>query len=319
VAATAPSFSETVVSALQEGGARAGGFVTGGEGLVPADAILPPRLKPLGAVAAGIAVAGAVALAGSAGAQGSGGLIGTILGRILTFLQHLFKPVTDFIGDRFVGHVEDHTAGSLERHISPLSKSLDASRNSFIPGNPQLLLLSLGAVLYGLAFVVAERAGMVPVVIGTYILVSGLVVVLHELVHHLVARYFVMKSELIFNPSGLLMTFFTAWFFGNVFSQPLTTKIPEEISADRKARGITMLAGPLVSLGFAGAFALLIPVGGIWTMIGTTGLGINLIAVVFSLIPVRPLDGQSIFTWNRFAWAVVFIPVFAIYLLAYLL
>ena len=115
------------------------------------------------------------------------------------------------------------------------------------------------------------------------------------------------------------MTFLTAWVFGNVFSQPLTTKITEEGITDKKALGMAMLAGPLVSLACACVFALLIPVGGIWTMIGTTGLAINLVQVVFSLIPVKPLDGQPVFTWNRLAWVAVFIPVFAIYLYAYLI
>lgn len=313
------SSADTITSALQEGGARAAGYVTSERGVLPADTFLPSRVKPLGAVAAGVAMAGVVALAGSAGATASGGLLGTLLGRIIAFLQHLIKPVSDFIGDRFTGHVESHTVEVLERQTAPLSRSLDASRNPFIPRSSQILILGAGAGLYGLAFVVAERAGLMPEVIGTYIIVSGLVVTLHELLHHLVARRFVMKSEMSFSIPGLLMTFFTAWFFGNVFSQPLTTKIPEDSGIDRKARGMTMLAGPLVSLASAAAFALLIPVGGIWTMIGTTGLSINLVQVVFSLIPVKPQDGQPVFTWNRFAWAAVFVPVFAIYLLVYLL
>ncbi len=273
----------------------------------------------MGAVAAGVAVASVVALAGSAGALTSGGFLGTLFGQILTFFQHLFKSVTDFFSDRVAGHAEDHAAELLERQNNPLSRSLDASRNPLLPHNSQILILGFGAALYGLAFVVAERAGMLPVVVGTYILVSGIVVVLHELAHYFVARHFVMKSELKFSATGLLMTFFSAWFFGNVFSQPLTTKIPEDTSRIKKTLGLAMLAGPLVSLACAVLFALLIPVGGIWTMIGTTGLAINLVSVVFSLIPLKPLDGQPVFTWSRLAWVVVFIPIFAIYLLAYLI
>jgi PKD repeat protein/Zn-dependent protease len=316
---TGASFPDTVISSLQEGGARAAGFVTGERGTMPADAFIPPIARPLGAVATGVAMAGAIALAGSAGTTASGGLLGTIIGRILTFFQHLFKPVSDLLGDRLAGHAEDHAAKLLERKNSSLSRSLDASRNTLLPGNSYILILIAGAALYGIAFVVAERAGMVPEVIGTYIVVSGLVVALHELVHHTVARHFAMKSEINFSFPGLIMTFFTAWFFGNVFSQPLTTKIPEETGLDRKARGVTMFSGPLMSLACAAVFALLIPVGGIWTMIGTTGVSINLVQGVYSLIPVKPLDGQPVFTWNRVAWAAVFIPVFAIYLLIYLL
>ena len=72
------------------------------------------------------------------------------------------------------------------------------------PHNSQILILGFGAALYGLAFVVAERAEMLPVIIGTCILVSGVVVVLHELAHYFVARHFVMKSELKFSATGLL-------------------------------------------------------------------------------------------------------------------
>jgi Zn-dependent protease len=269
-------------------------------------------------------MAGAVALAGSSGALVSGGIIGSLLSRIFAFLQNIWNNISDFIGDRLAGRVEDRAGNVVERQVASLARphtvspSLEASRNPLIPGSSQLLLLGAGAVLYGLAFVLAERAGTAPVVIGTYILVSGLVVVLHELVHHLVARRFVMRSELEFSMTGLFMTFFSAWCFGNVFSQPLTTKIPEDAGGDARSHGIAMIAGPLVSLACAIGFALLIPVGGIWTMIGTTGLGINLVQVVFSLIPFRPLDGQPVFAWSRIAWAAVFFPICAIYLLVYL-
>jgi len=146
-------------------------------------------------------------------------------------------------------------------------RSLDASRNPLLPHNSQILVLGFGAVLYGLAFVVDKRAGMLPVVIGTYILVSGVVVVLHELAQFFVVRHFVMKPDLKFSATGLLMTFFSAWFFGNVSYQPLTTKIPEDTSGIKKTLGLAMLDGQLVILACAVLFALLIPMGGIWTMI----------------------------------------------------
>ena len=190
VAPETSSFVNTVSSALQDGGARASGFVTGEKGPVPADAVLPPRMVPLGAVATGIAVAGVVALAGASGVTAAGGVLGTFLERILTVLRHLASPVTDFFGDRFTSHVEDHTADVLEQHTTSLSRSLDASRNPLIPHNSQILVLGIGAALYGLAFVVAERTGLVPQVLVTYLIVSGLVVVLHEMVHHLAARRF---------------------------------------------------------------------------------------------------------------------------------
>ena len=138
-------------------------------------------MVPLGAVATGAAMAGVVALAGASGATAAGGLVGTLFERILAVLRHLVSPVTDFFGDRFTSHVEDHTAEVLERHTTTLSRSLDASRNPLIPHNSQVLVLGIGAALYGLAFVVAERTGLVPQVLATYLIVSGLVVVLHEL------------------------------------------------------------------------------------------------------------------------------------------
>ena len=127
---------------------------------------MPPRAKPLGAVAAGVAMAGAVALVGSAGATASGGLFGTPFGRILAIFQHLFKPVTDFFSDRLAGHAEDHAAELLERQPNPLSRSLDAARNPLLFHYSQNLVLGIGAALYGIAFVVAERAGMLPEVVG---------------------------------------------------------------------------------------------------------------------------------------------------------
>lgn len=314
---------ESVAHAVQEGGARASGFVSEEKPAVPADDLMHAMAKPFAAAATGVALAGITAMAGSLVAGGSAsasaGAAGTISGHILNLLQNGYKTVTDFANEQVMGKVEDKAAGALEQRQRNRSQSLEAGRNSFLPGRLEMLVLLAGAVLYGLAFVVAERLGFVPEVIGVYIVVCGAVVALHELMHHLIARKFVMTSEVRFNMTGICTTFLTAWFFGNVFSQPLTTKIPDDTQGEKKAWGMTMLAGPLMSVACAVVFALLIPAGGIWTMIGTTGLTVNMVQIVFSLIPVTPQDGKTVFAWSRPVWCLVFVPVAACYLILYLL
>ncbi|QSZ67798.1 PKD domain-containing protein [Methanofollis aquaemaris] len=287
--------------AVQEGGARASGAVAGVKGPVPAAALMPEGTEPLGAVVLGV-VAGALVATGIAGSA-----TGSVFRRIGDTLRDLLGNLAEFFGE----HIAEKL-GEKEAEIAANKFGDTTGKNR----HREILILSTGAVIYGLAFVLAERIGLVPGVIGVYILVCGVVVAVHEATHHLIARRFAMPSRVRFNASGIVTTFLTAWFFGNVFAQPLMTAVP---AAEKRATGITMIAGPLVSFIFAVGFALLIPFGGIWTLMGTTGLSVNLIEAVYSLVPFTPMDGSSVYTWNRVNWAVAFVPVFVVYLALYLM
>lgn len=130
---------------------------------------------------------------------------------------------------------------------------------------------------------------------GTY-LIMGLIgmlglflsVVLHELGHAAVARRFQLPISRI-----------TLFIFGGIAE--LNREPPSP-----KAEFFVAIAGPIVSLILSGLFTLLTAIGqhAGWptALTGVTGyLGfINLIIVIFNLIPAFPLDGGRIF--RSFLW-----------------
>jgi Zn-dependent protease len=109
----------------------------------------------------------------------------------------------------------------------------------------------------------------------------------------------------------------TAWFFGNAFAKPSRTVIRSKEELAPVENALVRLAGPLMSMMVAIVSLLLIPLGGLWALAGTTGFSMNLLNSVFSLVPVRPNDGVEIFAWNKAAWAVIFFPLIAFYLVFY--
>jgi len=305
LAGTANAALSGIAGAVQEGGARAAGAVASAKGAVPAGAVLPEGMEPIGAIATGFAAAALVATASVAASS-------SILGQIADALRDLAGKLAEFFGEHIAEMVGEKEADIAVEKLGGAT----GGREAFWLGHREILVLGTGAVIYGLAFTLAERIGVVPGVIGMYVLVCGVVVSIHEATHYLIARRFAMPSRIRFNASGIVTTFLTAWLFGNVFAQPLMTTIP---AGDKRATGIAMIAGPLVSFAFAAGFALLIPLGGIWTLMGTTGLSVNLLEAVYSLVPFTPMDGNSVYGWNRAIWAVAFVPVFIVYLALYLM
>jgi Zn-dependent protease len=75
-----------------------------------------------------------------------------------------------------------------------------------------------------------------------------------------------------------------------------------------------MLSGPAVSTVIAFLCLLLIPLGGLFRTAGMIGFIMNMVTAVFELLPIPPCEGKEIFTWNKLVWAVVFVPLFLIYL-----
>jgi len=74
-----------------------------------------------------------------------------------------------------------------------------------------------------------------------------------------------------------------------------------------------MIADPLISLCFAFTCLARISLGGIFATAGAIGFSMNLLTCVYSLLPIKPLDGEGVYKWNKVIWAVFFIPVLVMY------
>ncbi len=139
----------------------------------------------------------------------------------------------------------------------------------------------------------------IPLTLGVsaFVVLAGFL--LHELGHKFVAQRYGAWAEFRMYPLGLVMAVMMA-FFGFLFAAPGAVYIAGRVT--KRQNGLISLAGPIVNLAIGGIFLaiwLIFPIGG--TAIGYI---IQMIAILslflagFNLIPVPPLDGYKIATWN---------------------
>lgn len=307
-----PTFRD-LATAVQDGGASTFGLTDENATPPPAASVLSPPALPVATVAASVALAGfglinVGASAGTAGAATGGTSASTLTAHLAQYLDRALGLSTQVFGEFGVELGSEKIAG--QKGVAAV----------FAYTPKEWIVLIVGSLLLGIAFLYSERAIFVPLTIFTYFLASGIAIAAHELAHVFVARkYLVTESRVSFNYLGILSSFFTAWIFGNVFSQPLMTRIDETADDSGKSLGFVLFVGPVASICLALVFLLLIPVGGFWTMLGTVGFAINLLEAAYSLIPLYPLDGKEVYHWNKGVWAAVFFPLIALYLALYII
>jgi len=295
---------------VKAGGARASGIDTSNATkAVPAAALIPEEMVPAAAVATSVTATFAVAaLSGLATERAGTSGLSYILGRLAEQFGNLADFVVNYFGEHSMEVVGEKEAE--KNFLTGRVTGLSLPRVEYI-------ILGVGAVLYGLAFFLADRAEFILLTLLIYVLVTGVAVAVHEITHHIIARKYGCSSQIKFYYTGILVTFATAWIFGNVFAQPLMTRITETGNVQKRDMGLVMLAGPAISIILAFLFLMLIPMGGIWVLAGTTGFAVNLLEGTYALVPFTPMDGKTIFSWNKLIWVVSFVPVITLYLILY--
>ncbi|MBN1194675.1 MAG: PKD domain-containing protein, partial [Methanomicrobiaceae archaeon] len=305
----------SLCSMVQEGGARVSGIDGGDSGKqVPAGSVLPAPILPIAAVTTSIALSGAMVAAGFVAQRAGTSVATSFLGNLLGELRRIADFVTSFIGEHFLEFIGEKEAGFTALFASG---GAGATRRFF--SGPEMAVLGIGAILYGLAFIVADRASYIPVLIVSYVVVTGVAIAGHEIAHHIISRRYEVDSRVRIYYTGMVVSFLTAWLFGNVFAQPLMTHITDTEKLGKREKGIIMLAGPAVSIVLAVLFLLLVPLGGLWVLAGTVGFSANLLEAVYSLVPCTPMDGKHVCTWNKYVWLLLFVPAIIIYLLLYVI
>jgi Zn-dependent protease len=79
----------------------------------------------------------------------------------------------------------------------------------------------------------------------------------------------------------------------------------------RRQGGLISLAGPLMNVAIAICFLPMNFLSGLISTIGYWGARINLWLAFFNLIPIPPLDGQKVLSWNPAIWAAIEVPLLA--------
>jgi Zn-dependent protease len=264
------------------------------EQTLPLSNIIPDSVAPVAAVVSGAAI-------GSLGLL-SGASISSWISRLYDLIRGVTgTESTEMLGDRIKtsrGVIHTGTGGEIFFGFSPT----------------ELAVVLLGALAFGLAFFYADRNPIQWEPLLIFIIVGGVTTIIHEIAHWLVANRYSTNSELQFWGFGTIIMFLTAWLFGDVFAQPTLTVTQSETPLERRESGLVMIAGPLISLIFALVCLSLIPLGGVLATAGAIGFSMNLLLCVYSLLPIKPLDGEGVYKWNKGIWALFFIPVLVTYL-----
>ncbi|OPY26627.1 MAG: Peptidase family M50 [Methanocella sp. PtaU1.Bin125] len=258
-----------------------------------APVIISPPVPPIAPVAAMVTGAG----------------IGAV-GSFAAFWSRTFEFMYGFIST-FAGEVACEKETEIRKiHARRLKKIvfLGYSWREIIVAASCLLLFSI-------AFVIADRMSLLPGNILFYLVVGGFVVVAHDLGHRLVAYWLKVDAEFRFWGLGSATMLLTSWLFGLVFAQPSRVIIEKEDHTSEHMAAV-MLAGPTISLGLSIIFLIMMLCDGPAGTIGLLGFSMNMVTVVYSMMPFDPMDGKTIFEWNRLYWAILFIPITSLFIIA---
>jgi len=128
---------------------------------------------------------------------------------------------------------------------------------------------------------------------------AGLGFVLHEMAHKWVAQRYNKWAEFRANNQALLLGLALS-FVGFIIAAPGGVFIK---GATPEQHGKIAFAGPLMNIILAAVF---MGVGflltGMPAQIAYYGHKINALLAVFNLIPFPPMDGFSVFRWNKVVW-----------------
>ena len=136
----------------------------------------------------------------------------------------------------------------------------------------------------------------------------------HEFGHKFMAQRYGLWSEFRMWPIGLVLTLVTS-LIGFLFASPGAVMISGNM--DKKMNGMVSIAGPAVNMVFCAI--------GIIGWLATNGTdlvvffylltSLNAWLAIFNLIPVPPLDGSKIISWNLIIWGVTMGIAVALFLL----
>jgi Zn-dependent protease len=259
---------------------------------LPLNGILPETLAPTAAIATGI-------------------LLG-VLGAYLEGTGHL-PALRRKVRRTFSGFLKAQTAEAAS-DMGMADEYYEGG--SFLK---EMGLLVFGALLFGLAFIVADRLALQPELIILYLIMGGIAIVIHEFGHRMVAGKIGIAGEFKFWGLGSFTLLLTSLLFGMAFAQPGRYVFYGSDEADDRDVALVTLAGPAVSVLFAIVFLPFALIGGVAGQIAVAGFTMNLMTAVYNLLPFSPMDGKVIYGWSKTFWMVMFVPLALFFVLMTLL
>jgi Zn-dependent protease len=161
-----------------------------------------------------------------------------------------------------------------------------------------------------LAFAVLYRD--LPLSFVTVLLIAGLTaglgVILHELAHRVVARYFGATAHFVANDMMLVLSVLIA-FLGFLFAAPGAVWHSGWLT--KRQIGLIAAAGPITNMVLAVLFLgalVLVRAAGVSNMVLLglyMGFSINALLGIFNMLPFGPIDGAKVLSWSGLAFGVL--------------
>lgn len=137
--------------------------------------------------------------------------------------------------------------------------------------------------------------------------------IFHELAHKYVAIKYRCYAEFRAWETGLAIAILLAVFLNFIFIAPGAVYI-SSFYLTKKENAYISLAGSVANLILAFAFlavAVFFPFPSL-RMLGRIGADVNTLLAFFNMLPIPPLDGFKVFSWNKKAWIGFFVLIFLI-------
>jgi Zn-dependent protease len=180
--------------------------------------------------------------------------------------------------------------------------------------------LTISAILLALAFGIALSGGISvisrPGELGYAFSLSLVGVssgfIIHELGHRYLARRFNCFARYVMWPSGLVLALILS-LFGFVFAAPGAvmirpgTDVSGKATLTKKRFGLISIAGPVMNVCLSVVFILLYAVYP--ATVFSLGAQVNTWLALFNLIPIGPLDGGKILSWDKRIWLAALVIV----------
>jgi hypothetical protein len=281
--------------------------------------ILQQALPPVAAVAAGTTLAFigvfVVSRASEAVATVSNAYNGG-LDQIRGGLRRYFRldKAFDFVNGYFKGRTHSFVWKQVAK--VELEDTIAVQRMPLFAGFSfrELCVIAFTAVFLGLAFMITNKIDLGSLSSWLiYIVVAGLAVSLHDLVHRYMAWRHSVVTEYKFWYLGTFIMFLTAILFGVVYSSPSRLAINDAKALSLKQQAIVYGSGPLVSFVIFVVFIALVPLGGDLATVGWLGASMNLLTAAYAMMPFEPMDGRKVYNWKKLAWAVPFVGLLVLY------
>ncbi|GAD52545.1 uncharacterized Zn-dependent protease MJ0611 [Halarchaeum acidiphilum MH1-52-1] len=156
----------------------------------------------------------------------------------------------------------------------------------------RVTITTIGAVVASRGFLLA---------LAVSLLTAGVGFLLHELAHKVVAVHYDQVAAFRAD-YGLLALAVLGGLAGFLFAAPGAVVHRGRLTP--RQSGLIALAGPVTNLALAAVFAL----AAFGSGLGWRGVTINLLLAGFNMLPVGPLDGNTVREWNTYVYLAVAVP-----------